>query len=279
MSENQPSEKNGIHSYQKRIGNLLLFLFVFIGVSLFFAGINPQLFGFESKNLIRTRLIVWTISSMLISLGISLFDFIRTNWKAFEEINTWRIIIYGWYTCGLLGLLMSSLPNFSMKLYIISLLWTLVTILSLIIWRSRGTFFARLLGVSYVPNVFFIMSVRIWIGLISFHWSWFMVLFSSYLFSWSIPKLLPRTSNFLFREQFFPKTKIGKVIHRLGYMLLPIATSAGAIGMYMDRFLGTQGTLLTLAIFSTLFSVLIAQPLSHQIYLEDPFDIFVMHAS
>lgn len=170
-------------TFKHRIGSLIFFLFSIVGISVFFYGVNPQIFGYSSKNLPITRLISWTLSSSLIGLGFVWFDLINTAFLEKAKLSWWRIVIYVWAIGVLLGLLLSSLPFFSVNLYIIFLVWTGIFILLTYLWLWKRLFFIRVIMISSFPVYFFLLATRLWNNLIGFHIGWFLAFLGSHLFS------------------------------------------------------------------------------------------------
>jgi hypothetical protein len=261
----QTTQRKSQNPYERRIARLLFFMFTIIGISVFFLGVNPRIFGYEFKNIAVSRFIAWTLALAIIGIGIMGFDLYQSLTSLHKRMSWWRVVIYGWSVGIILGILISCLPYFSLQLYILSLIWTLM-ILCIFFERRTGSFLLRLILISNVPNVFFILGTRLWIDLIGFHWGWFITLLGCYLFSWSIPKLLPRLSKFLYREQTSPRTTIEKILYRLAFILIPSASSSALIGMYMNRYFGERVSLLIVAVFSSVLSIFMAQPLSHQLF-------------
>jgi len=259
----------------KRIGSLIFFLFSIVGICVFFYGVNPQIFGYSSENLPTTRLISWTLSTILLGLGFFWFDLTRTDFLEKAKLSWWRIIIYVWTLGGMSGLLISSLPFFSVKLYIIFLVWTGILILITFLWMWKRWFFIAIIMISLGPIYSFILATRLWINLIGFHVGWFLVFLGSHLFSWFLPVLLPQISKFLFREQFFPKTRWGKFLPILAVSILPIA--AFGVALLATGLGGYSGEidLIVLAILASVLAIFAPQPFAHQFFNENPFgDLF-----
>jgi hypothetical protein len=258
-----------------RIGSLIFFLFSIVGISVFFYGVNPDIFGYSSEDLSITRLISWTLSPILIGLGFVWFDLMKTDFLGKAKLTWWRIIIYIFTLGGMSGLLISSLPFFSVKLYIIFLGWTGILILITFLWMWKSWFFIAVIMISYFPVYFFLLATRLWKNLIGFHFGWFLAFLGSHLFSWFLPVLLPKISKILFREQFYPITRWGKFLFRLAGSLLPIAAFGGVLLGTTLRDFSDDVNILVLAIMSTILAIMAPQPLAHQLFNENPFgDLF-----
>jgi hypothetical protein len=70
----QSTRKKSRNPYERRISYSLLFLFSIIGISIFFLGVNPRIFGYEFENMAFSRFIAWTLAPAIIGIGIFWLD-------------------------------------------------------------------------------------------------------------------------------------------------------------------------------------------------------------
>jgi hypothetical protein len=249
--------------HARRIGKLLFFLCSLLCLTAFCWGIDPGLFQGDTDNLTVTRIVSWTLAPMFIGLGLFMYDIFIKKGLSWEW---WRILLYGWFAVGGLGLMISALPNFSMNLYIVTLIWGIFTIVSIILWRWQGLRFHRIIAISYFPSFFFIVATRLWIFLFQFHWIWFTLFLGLYLLAWLLPTLFPRISKIVFRDLFDED----KGRRRLLLMYISFIV-VSLIGLFGANALADHLWFLLLAILFSIISIMFAQLFAHQVFNDDPF--------
>jgi hypothetical protein len=166
--------------------------------------------------------------------------------------------------------LSSLIPDFSPLFLILSLLLaTLGAIGAVLVGRKR-----RRPGQFLFANAFFtlflLLGARAWLMIVGdvLIWAaWMSLIIAAYTLAWALPSLNPKLSKLLWREQYSPETRLGKLLLKISAVLLPIAGTGGAfLGMYSKN---ENQVMLFLGTAACLVSIGLAQLTAHQFWRED----------
>lgn len=107
-----------------------------------------------------------------------------------------------------------------------------------------------------LPGMVGLLASRAWLYALPISWEWLLPLWVAVIVAALLPFTAPRLSEFLWREQTAPRTRIGRAFMALCLAASPTAGTLGAAwGMYGSRFLGQQPTMLGLAVLSSMAAV------------------------
>lgn len=174
---------------------------------------------------------------------------------------------------GIWMLIIIFLPYYSPGVLPIGLILTMIGVLGAIM-IGRGH---RRIGQIALGNGLLLfmlsLSAKAWFVILGkfIPWViWTIVILLVYILAWMLPRYNPKLSEFLFREQYTPETKIGKLVLDASAKFLPIAGASGALfGMYSSRDGNDNLVMLFIAISFCLVSIALAQLTAHQFWMED----------
>ncbi|NIS83579.1 MAG: hypothetical protein GTO14_26035 [Anaerolineales bacterium] len=119
--------------------------------------------------------------------------------------------------------------------------------------------------------LFLAMSFRAWMGVIPVIWTWLVPILGAYLLAWVLPIVNPNLSEFLWREQTAPRTRLGQAILRVSIAIAPVVGVLGAsAGMFGSRLGELDLTLTLLGSLLSLVAIVFAFAASHQLWPERP---------
>jgi uncharacterized membrane protein len=119
-------------------------------------------------------------------------------------------------------------------------------------------------------TLFLLLGARAWLKIVGdvLIWAaWMSLIIAAYTLAWALPSLNPKLSKLLWREQYSPETRLGKLLLKISAVLLPIAGTGGAfLGMYSKN---ENQVMLFLGTAACLVSIGLAQLTAHQFWRED----------
>jgi hypothetical protein len=190
-----------------------------------------------------------------------------------EKMSLWVLAFITYLVLGPFAALATFIPNYSSIFLILSILLTTIgAIGAILVGRKR-----RRLGQLLFANAFFLLflmlGARAWlkiVGNVSLWAVWMVLILIAYCLAWALPSLNPKISGLLWKEQYSPETKIGKLLLKISAVILPIAGTGGAfIGMYSSNDSNRNQAMLFIGIAACLVSIGLAQLTSHQFWRED----------
>ncbi len=114
---------------------------------------------------------------------------------------------------------------------------------------------------------FLVIGLRAWSASVSVTRVWAFVVILAFLLAWGIPLLAPSLSEWLWREQKTPQTRVGRRLLGISLMILPAVGIIGAsAGMLLARYGGGQTGWLIVAILATAVAIGWGQSASHQLF-------------
>lgn len=190
-----------------------------------------------------------------------------------EKMRSWKLALITYLAFGPFAALATLIPNYSLAALIIAIsLSTIGAAGAVLVGRKR-----RRLGHIAFGNAYFLLfltiGARAWYMIVgnNYLWAlWTTLLVAAYILAWALPSLNPRLSALLWKEQYTPKTRVGKTVLSISAKILPIASTGGALfGMYATRAGHDNSVILFIAIASCLVSIGLAQIASHNFWRED----------
>lgn len=190
-----------------------------------------------------------------------------------EKWSLWKVILLPFGFFGIWAAFPIFYPYYSTAALIIGVFLVVVGVVGAVLINRRR----RRLGQIAFSNAFFLImfttAVRAWQVVISKVWLWALwmtLLLTLYFLAWMLPTLNSKLSALLWKEQYTPETRPGKVILNISARVLPIAGSGGAlIGMYGSRSGYDDFGALFLGFAFSLVSIGLAQVTAHQFWRED----------
>ncbi len=190
-----------------------------------------------------------------------------------ENWRLWKLVLVPCAVFAPFVALIAFIPNYSLIALIVGIsLSTIGAIGAVLVGRGR-----RRAGQIAYGNAFllimFSLGARAWFIIIKsvYLWAvWMFVLLVIYLLAWAIPVLKPKLSALLWREQYYPETKIGKMVLVISAKILPIAGAGGAMfGMYATRSGHDNIFMLFIGVGFSLVSIALAQLSAHDFWRKD----------
>ncbi len=190
-----------------------------------------------------------------------------------EKWSLWKVILMPFGFFGIWAAFPIFYPYYSPAALIIGVFLVVVGVVGAVLISRRR----RRLGQIAFSNAFllimFTTAARAWLVVIGKVWLWalwMILLLPLYFLAWVLPTLNSKLSAFLWKEQYTPETRPGKVILNISARILPIAGSGGAlIGMYGSRSGYDDFGALFLGFAFSLVSIGLAQVTSHSFWRED----------
>ncbi len=112
------------------------------------------------------------------------------------------------------------------------------------------------------------IGIRAWTALVpEWFWLWVGLFGGMYLFAWTFPALYPQLSAWLYREQMYPETPLGRGCLTVAWFLFPMGSS---ISMVLRRSGQVHFLWLFIGTGMTMVSVGMAQAFAHQLWRKRP---------
>jgi hypothetical protein len=167
--------------------------------------------------------------------------------------NYWKLILVFLGGFGVFSLLLGLLPSFSLEALSVGIIITiLITGLGLWSWKTAYLFPKFLVAFLFTFQLLGI-GIRFWITVFEGLLPWLAILVSGYISAWFFPIVFPKLSEFLWREQTAPRTKVGKILLSAVFSLAPVAGVLGAsAGLNIS---GSDSSRLTDISIASLFSL------------------------
>lgn len=186
----------------------------------------------------------------------------------------WQILGASIFAYGVSGSVIGLLPPFSVAGLLLGLALAVVAVVAALWSWWNYEWWARFIVTGIWTLMFFAMTARAWTAIVPSLGLWLVPFVITYLLSWALPIISPSLSEFLWREQTTPQTKLGRFLLAAGLSLAPVAGTLGAIiGMFGSRFGELSGTLLIIAILGSIATVIITFSVSYQLWPERPWAI------
>lgn len=183
----------------------------------------------------------------------------------------WQVLAASSIVAGSFGAMLGVFPPISAAAIRLGLIFSVPVIIAAMWNWWTYNWWARLAVQALVTLQFLAIAARGWTLAIGVTWIWLIPVVSAYLLAWAMPALNPRTSAMLWREQWTPQTRVGRVL--LG-LALAIGPSAGVLGASLGMFGGRIGeTGAVVAVGSALASfvaIQLAFVISFQLWPERP---------
>lgn len=192
----------------------------------------------------------------------------------------WKVVGAGLFLYGAMaGFLVGTLflpPAIPSRTLLIAIPLTIIPlglILTLWSWRTF-TYHSRIAASLIIGLTVLLAGVRSWAAILSGFWFWFVTGLTSLAFivAWALPAISYSTSHAIWREQFAPRTRLGRGI--LKWTLLIGLGGGGALGAGVGMSLARSGALgtvhLLLGALSSALAVFFAQSTSHQLWPDSP---------
>lgn len=190
-----------------------------------------------------------------------------------ENWRLWKLVLVPCAVFAPFAALVAFIPEYSLVALVVGVLLSAIgAVGAVLVGRGR-----RRAGQIAYGNAFLLMmfslGARAWFVIIKsvYLWAvWMFVLLGIYLLAWAIPTLKPKLSALLWREQYYPETKIGKMVLVISAKILPIASAGGAMfGMYAMRSGRENQLFLFIGFGSSLVSIALAQLSAHDFWRKD----------
>jgi hypothetical protein len=166
--------------------------------------------------------------------------------------------------------LASFIPDFSWTFLILSIFLDTVGAVGTILVGRKLKRLGQLLFSNAFFLLFLLLGSRAWLKIVSniYVWEiWMAVVMLAYLLAWALPRINPKITAKLWKEQYSPETKSGRALLKIFAVFLPIAGAGGAfIGIYSQN---ENPGLLFIGIAACLVSIGLAQVTSYQFWRED----------
>lgn len=183
----------------------------------------------------------------------------------------WKILPAGLIGMAGFGVLIGFLPYYSLSAMMIGLSLAFLGLAAgLWSWKTWN-WWARLIGGGIWSLQVLAIAARAWEVLLRNHWFWMTPILFAYFLAWFLPALHSGFSEFLWREQTTPQTKVGRVLLGLMISIAPTAGTIGAsVGMYSSRFGELSMGYITLGGLCSVGAIIIAFAISYQIWPDRP---------
>ena len=111
------------------------------------------------------------------------------------------------------------------------------------------------------------IGLRAWLAWATISWLWICVIVAFFLLAWATPAIAPGLSEWLWREQVAPETRLGRKFLAVSVWMLP---AVGVIGATAGLLLARSGEVslgwFLAAILATASAIAWAQSTSHQLF-------------
>jgi hypothetical protein len=190
-----------------------------------------------------------------------------------ENMSLWKLVILTYAVLAPWVVIATLIPRYSQFVLILGISLSTIGAIGAALVKKRHTRKGHIALGNGLFLLFLIIGARGWysvLGRVDIWLIWMAVLFSMYIFAWTLPRYSPELSEFLFREQYTPETRLGKIILNASAKFLPIAGASGALlGMYGSRDGNDSFGMIFMGIAGTLLSIAFAQLTAHQFWMED----------
>lgn len=199
---------------------------------------------------------------MLEKSGESFKEILRMK----DQDKWWKVLPISLFSFGILAGLLGFLPFFSVEYLTLGMILAVITTISAILQRTERYKRSKYITIHAGILILFLIGARQWFFYMKNAWIWITPLIIAYGLAWIIPYLNPKLSLWLWREQFTPKTSIGKAISKISWVVLPIAGAGGAfLGMFLSRTGEIRTASMLLGPIFMVSSIGFAQVASHQL--------------
>src|SRR3972149_10331016 len=128
---------------------------------------------------------------------------------------------------GSLGAILALTPEYSPVAMQAAFILTLLQVVA-VLWRSRTMSWWSQMASANLAMLFFLgIGIRAWGAVVPDMKVWLPVVAVGYLLALALPALQPRLSEFLYREQLAPQTRLGRGCLTFSVAVLPAAGISG----------------------------------------------------
>ena len=190
-----------------------------------------------------------------------------------ENMSLWKLVLLTYLVLAPWVIIATLIPMYSQFVLFLGISLSTIGAIGTALVKKGHTRKGHIALGNGLFLLFMIIGARGWYSILGrvYIWLiWMAVLFSMYVFAWMLPRYNPKLSEFLFREQYTPETRLGKIILNASAKFLPIAGASGALfGMYASRDGTDSFGMIFMGIAGTLLSIAFAQLTAHQFWMED----------
>jgi len=190
-----------------------------------------------------------------------------------ENMSLWKLVLLTYLVLAPWVIIATLIPRYSQFVLFLGISLSTMGAIGAILVKKGHTRKGHIALGNGLFLLFLIIGARGWYSILGrvYIWLiWMAILFSMYIFAWTLPRYNPKLSDFLFREQYTPETRIGKIVLNASAKFLPIAGASGALfGMYASSDGNDSFGMIFMGIAGTLLSIAFAQLTAHQFWMED----------
>lgn len=178
---------------------------------------------------------------------------------------------------GAFGVLIGILPTYSVHAFIVGMGLTLtITVMVFWSWKTYHWIPQVLIPTLYSFQ-FLCIAVRNWLAIYDGNGLWLLPVLVGFILAWILPLVSPDLSEFLWREQNAPQTKVGRVVMGVLLAIAPVAGTLGAsFGMFSSRFGELELAYLVIGSLSSVTAIGLAAGFSYQLWRNPPWANHVM---
>jgi hypothetical protein len=189
----------------------------------------------------------------------------------------WKIGGGSLVSFGTFGMLIGVLPPYSYRGLIVGTV--LAFIMTAAVFWSWKTY--HWIPQVLIPTLFSIqflcITLRAWMAFFNGIGLWIFPVLTGYFLAWILPLVNSNLSEFLWREQDTPQTKVGRVVMSVLLAIAPVAGTLGAsFGMFSSRFGDWNFAYLFLGSLFSITTVGLAFTFAYQIWRDPPWANHVM---
>lgn len=188
-----------------------------------------------------------------------------------EQWSLWKLLLLPLVSHGAIAALTALYPTYSSTALALGFFLTAVGILGFVLTGRSRSWWGRVAYFNSLLLLIMAFGVRAWLMVAGTVWPWMTILTAAYVLAWIVPILNPKLSEFLWKEQIAPETKLGQGVMNFSIRFLPLAGAIGAsIGMYGSRSGHDDFVALIIGFGSSIVSIGLAQAFSHQLWQDNP---------